>query len=128
MENLYIAPSSSTPEIHFNPEDSILFINGKSFPADPVSFYKPVFEWLDSYLSAIKSDLALNLSFKLDYYNTSTSKQFAKLFKILEESNIRDNVKINWFYHNHDTDMLEAGQRFSQFTELSFKIMQNLSN
>jgi hypothetical protein len=127
MERLYIAPESSTPEISFIPENNELSISGRSFPLDPISFYKPVFEWLDNFLSEIKTDQFLNLKFKLDYYNTSTSKQFAKLFKVLEGSYIKNNVSIEWFYYHGDTDMFEAGERFSQFTDLKFKLIKKLS-
>jgi len=125
MESLYIASDSSTPEISFDTEDNTLHISGRSYPSDPGSFYEPVFEWLENYLSTIDNESVLYLNFRLDYYNTSTSKQFAKLFKILEDSNIRDSVRINWFYRESDIDMLEAGERFSQITELRFEILKN---
>ncbi len=128
MESLYIAPGNATPEIRFDTENSVLFISGQSYPADPLSFYKPVFDWLDKYLSEKKLENGLHLSFKLDYYNTPTSKQFARLFKMLENSYIRDKVKINWFYDDNDLDMMEAGQRYSSFNELKFEIMKNLQN
>jgi hypothetical protein len=124
MEGLYIAPGISTPEIIFEPEKKQLNFIGQSYPADTHEFYKPMFDWVEKFLQGDESKDGLNLIFKLKYYNTSSSKQFAKLFKILEESSIGNAVKVYWFYHDYDADMHEAGVRFMMFTNLKFEVKE----
>lgn len=128
MEEFYIAPGVSTPEIGFKANQGILFFHGKSYPTNPEDFYQPVFTWLKSFLKNRKLDNKLQIIFRLEYYNTSTSKQFAKLFRLLEENQMHDNVSVCWYYQENDTDMLEAGQRFSQYTRLKFDIQKYSPN
>lgn len=125
MEDIFITESKSTPEIRFDKDEKLLSFIGKSFPTDPVIFYKPVFAWLENFLSNKQADNNLNVHFKLDYYNTSSSKQFAKLFKLLNDSEIRDGVRVVWHYDPNDIDMFDAGQRFSQFYLLKFELVKN---
>lgn len=122
METFYIAPGIFTPEVDFESGTRNLFFKGRSYPSDPSEFYRPVFNWILSYLSLRESENDFCINFKLDYYNTSTSKEFAKLFKLLEENKMRNFVKIKWLYHANDLDMFEAGRRFSQFTSLNFAV------
>jgi hypothetical protein len=124
MEGLYIAPGISTPEIIFEPENTQLTFIGQSYPADTHEFYKPVFDWIEKFLQDENSKTGLNLIFKLKYYNTSSSKQFAKVFKMLEDSKIGSEVRVHWFYHDYDADMHEAGVRFRMFTNLKFEVKE----
>jgi hypothetical protein len=128
MEGLYIAPGISTPEIIYDTEDKALFFLGQSFPADSVEFYKPVFEWINKYIIQEESELGLKVVFKLKYYNTSSSKQFARFFKILEDSKAGNLIKIHWFYHDYDNDMCEAGTRFGMLTNLNFEVKKYLTD
>ncbi len=128
MEHLYIAPGVSTPEVGFDSKEDILFFKGKSYPTNPEEFYQPVFNWLDDYFNARNIDQELHILFDLEYYNTSSSKQFARLFKLLGDKQMHDKVVVKWCYHEKDLDMLEAGQRFSQYTGLKFEIEATNSN
>jgi hypothetical protein len=121
-ESLYISPTISTPEIKFEIRNKSLYFIGQSYPSDSVGFYKPVFEWIDQFLASENSEDLENVVFKLKYYNTASSKQFARIFKILEENKNVAETKIIWLYQVDDNEMYEAGIRFSIFTNLKFEV------
>ncbi|MBN1253360.1 MAG: DUF1987 domain-containing protein [Bacteroidales bacterium] len=121
MESLFINSTNQTPEINFNPESGTFYIEGKSLPDNPIDFYQPVFDWANKYFYSDEVPLALTLNFKLEYYNTASSKQIAKLFKLLEQSPASENITIKWFYFEEDTDMLEAGERYEMLIKLDFE-------
>ena len=52
-------------------------------------------------------------------------KQFAKIFRIIDNSPAKDKVSINWFYDENDIDMLDAGKRFNQFVKIHFDFLAN---
>ena len=125
METLHILARKDSPEIYFGPDVDTFQIEGVSLPSDPIGFFEPVFEWLHNYLYSAQFPSQIKINFKLDYFNTASMKQFAKIFRIIDNSPAKDKVMINWFYDEEDTDMLDAGKRFNQFVKIPFSFMVN---
>ncbi len=125
MSELNIKSTNTTPEINYNSESGILEFIGKSLPTNSIEFYEPVFNWATNFFNSADVPTDFTLEFKVDYYNTSSSKQIAKLFRIIETSLASSIVTINWFYDEEDIDMLEAGQRFDKLMGVSFKFTIN---
>jgi hypothetical protein len=109
-----------TPEIYFGPDVGIFQVEGISLPPNPVIFYEPVFEWIHKFLNSGELNSNIEIIFKLDYFNTSSMKQIVKLFRIMNNSPEKEKIIINWCYAAEDTDMLDAGKRFQQFTQIRF--------
>ena len=125
MSTLHIDPTNTSPLIDYNKETGILEISGKSLPTNAIEFYEPVFEWANSFFNSADIPTNFSLKFNLDYYNTASSKQIAKLFTIMENSLASTIVTVNWCYDEEDIDMLEAGQRFDKLLKISFKFTIN---
>jgi len=121
MEALHIEPTDDTPKIYFEPEIELYVIEGKSLPENAIDFYQPVFEWAQKFFHSEHAPSNFILNFKLDYFNTASSKQIAKLFRILESSPSSENVVIKWYYDQEDSDMLKAGTRYSNLMKLKFE-------
>lgn len=121
MEALHIEPTDDTPKIYFEPEIELYVIEGKSLPENAIDFYQPVFDWATKFFHSEHAPSSFILNFKLDYFNTASSKQIAKLFRILESSPASENVVIKWYYDKEDTDMLKAGTRYSNLMKLKFE-------
>lgn len=124
MANLKIEGTEDTPLIEFNVDAGKFEISGRSLPEDAVSFYNPVLEWLDHYygnspLSETKFD------FKLEYFNTASSKLVLDIFMKLEEHCSAGNAtKVNWYYYEDDEDMQEAGEEFAELVEVPFEFFE----
>jgi hypothetical protein len=120
MQALHIEPTDDTPKIYFEPDLEIYEIEGKSLPEDAKGFYQPVFDWASQVFHSENPPQSFVLNFKLEYFNTASSKQIAKLFRILETSPISDNITIKWYHDKDDSDMLKAGTRYSNLIKLKF--------
>jgi hypothetical protein len=117
-----IYKTSNSPEVKMCEEENYLEISGESYPENPIKFYKPILEWLNDIL-LFKNEM--NLIFKFDYLNTTSSKL---LMDILDASNEfhkkGKKITIKWIHKKDDEDMLEMGQEFKNSLDLPFLIKE----
>ena len=86
MDNLIIEATAVTPHIVFK-KDGYLLLEGKALPEDPAKFFEPAFIWLkDFHTSNTIFDV------KLEYVNTSSSKQVFELLKILNRTHNKNEI------------------------------------
>ena len=104
VNDLIIQGTASTPEIYFK-QSGHLSIKGKSLPEDPKKFYRPLFSWAEE-LSAEN----VQLDIRLEYVNTSSSKNILEFIKMVDSSNSVRHLNLNWYYEIDDIDMLEFGE------------------
>ena len=109
--------------IDFNAESCVFSISGRSLPENAIDFYAPVLEGIDKTLSENdRHDFTFEV--KIEYFNTSSSKQLAKLFLTIEKYAEKHNISILWFYEKEDLDMLMSGNQYSKFLHLNFKFIE----
>lgn len=124
MNSLVIEGSPKTPTINFDGINGAFLIEGRSIPENSLDFYKPVMEWLDSYI--LEPQKETKVSIKLEYFNTSSSKCILDVFKKLEAIFKRGNkVIINWHYEVDDEDMLEAGEDYQSIVKIPFNMIED---
>jgi hypothetical protein len=64
------------------------------------------------------------LSFKLTYYNTSSSKIIHTIFEKFEQLSDKGYpIKVCWFYESDDEDMYEAGLDYKDRIDIPFEII-----
>jgi hypothetical protein len=97
-------------------KNGIFEISGRSLPEDSAEFYRPVIDWIKAYAS--DSNSSTDFTFKLEYFNTASSKLILDVLSALEEIK---GVKVSWYFHDDDEDMEEAGQEFSELVEIPFE-------
>jgi hypothetical protein len=121
MSNLIIENSIKTPSITLD-TNGIMEIKGKSIPENSFEFYKPVFDWLESYIQSPSSKTEMKIS--LEYFNTSSSKCLLDIFRKLETLNLsgRSTVKVSWYYDADDEDMMEAGEDYQALVKVPFEL------
>ncbi len=122
LEKLIIEPTEDTPKIVFDAENKLFQISKRSLPENAIGFYEPLLNWLTQY-SNVPLDLTI-FDFKLEYFNTASAKQIAKILLILENIGKKNNVVINWHYKKEDVDMFSSGTRFSKLIELNFNFAE----
>jgi hypothetical protein len=116
MEILNLKGTEDTPTIILDKKNGIFEISGRSLPEDSAEFYRPVIEWINAY--AKEANPATEFVFKLEYFNTASSKLILDVLSALEEIKA---MKILWYFHDDDEDMEEAGQEFSELVEIPFE-------
>ncbi|GAB4296847.1 MAG: hypothetical protein Kow0068_21220 [Marinilabiliales bacterium] len=122
MSSLIIKGTDDTPEIVLDLSEKKFKLSGKSLPENAIDFYKPVHEWIENY---VKSPLKeTSIDFKLEYFNTASAKQIAKMLKTLEQIQPPNKVTIKWYYQKIDTDMYDSGTRYSKLINLDFELIE----
>lgn len=122
MNSLYLAKTSKTPEITFDPRNEVFEIVGRSIPENSIEFYRPVMEWLDAYQK--ESDNFLSLIVKLEYFNTSSSKCLIDIFRKLEKMHTNGHqVLVKWYFEEQDEDMKEAGEDFRDILKVPLEMI-----
>jgi hypothetical protein len=62
--------------------------------------------------------------FKLEYFNTASSKIILDILMKLEEINEKGtNVIVQWHYDQKDNDMMEAGEEYKDLVGLTFEMV-----
>src|SRR4051812_28157503 len=115
---LQIKGTEDTPEINHSPEQNYLMISGRSLPEDVTSFYTPVFAWLEEY--ATQTSAPTTFKFKLEYFNTASSKIILDILMRLEDiqNEGKNKISVEWHYMDGDDDMLEAGEEYKELVEI----------
>jgi hypothetical protein len=120
MDNLFLLETDDSPKVSFTHDSGKLEISGKSLPEDVSTFYRPILDWLNKY--AQKPQNETELTFKLSYFNTASSKLLLDILTILEKMNEEGkSVLVNWYYPEYDEDMRDAGVEYSEMVEVPFK-------
>lgn len=115
MEIINLEPSEDTPKIVLDKEQGVFEISGRSLPEDSAEFYGPILTWLEDYQHAPED--SMEFVFKLEYFNTASSKLILDILSKLEEI---ENTRVKWFFHEDDEDMEEAGEEFSELVDVPF--------
>ncbi len=122
MKPLHIEATQDTPKIEFNPLTGIFNITERSLPENAIEFYEPVLEWLKEYSEAPHNKTEVN--FKLEYFNTASSKQIIKIILLLEKLAINNSVTIRWHYRKIDEDMESLGIRYARLIKVDFELIE----
>jgi hypothetical protein len=123
MEPLIISKTEDTPEIQFDPTTGHLVISERSWPENAIEFYKPIFDWLELYLQ--KPQAVTILEFKLEYFNTSSAKQIAKLLLLFEKNSGNTDITIRWHYEKDDIDMYTSGTRYAKLLNIKCEFIEH---
>lgn len=116
MEIINLEGAEDTPKIILDKTNGIYEISGRSLPEDSAEFYQPVLDWIEAYSN--DPDASTNFVFKLEYFNTASSKLILDVLSALEDI---PNMSISWYFHEDDEDMEEAGEEFSELVEIPFE-------
>ena len=117
METMKIAATNTTPEVDFDFEKNQLCLRGESHPEDVTTFYQPVMDALERYLSALGSGKC-RFDFEFIYFNSSSAKIVMTIMELLDETAENgSDITVRWFYDDEDDTMLELGEEFGEDLE-----------
>lgn len=109
MEPLKINKTDLTPKVILDKKANKFLIEGNSYPENVKAFYSSIVSWIDEYIEDPNDKT--RIEFKLNYYNSSSSKviyeMLKRLTKILKNGK---EIEIIWYYRPDDDDIKEAGK------------------
>ncbi len=118
---LKIEATENSPKIAFDEEKKELIIEGESYPENSFSFYKPVFDWMDTRFKELDR---LVLKLKVSYMNSSSVKCILDIMMLLDDAYLDGkDVKIIWYYEEENSRSLEMAEDFREDLELPFEIL-----
>jgi hypothetical protein len=119
MDNLELQATNYTPYIFCDAENKELSMSGRSLPENPLKIYETVFKWAELY-----DKDSIRITFKLEYFNTASSKQIFTLIKTFVENKSVKEVKVRWHYEEGDYDSKETGEHFSHLFRIPFDFIE----
>jgi len=121
MKAIQLEGTWKLPTVILDRDKGHFEISGKSLPEDSKVFFEPILKWIDDY--KVSPNKKTDFTFKLDYFNTSSSMMiFAILLKLksmLEEGNA---VLVKWY--SSEEDIKEAGIDYSEAIDLPFELIE----
>ncbi len=123
VQPLIMEAGKDTPYVSFDNISGKCEITGRSFPLNAKGFYIPVLDWLDRYSKNPAPETSF--VFKLEYFNTPSSKCITDILKILKL--MRDTgkkVTVFWYYEEDDVDILDLGHVFSRTIDIPFEFKE----
>ena len=122
MENIIIDKTDDTPSVCLDFSEGKIEISERSLPEYAIDFYKPILDWVEKYSEDPKEKTVVDI--RLEYFNTSSAKQIAKLLVLFKKLSINNLVNIKWYYSSDDSDMKSSGERFSKLLKLKFEFIE----
>lgn len=123
MESLIIENTNKTPKVFFNALNGKMELTGRSIPENSFQFYEPLLQWIDEYVKSPHEQTCF--TFKLDYFNTSSSMYILGILKKLEKMYVEGkNVRVLWYYDAEDEDMLQTGEDLRQIVKIPIEMTE----
>ena len=122
MEIIKIQGGDDIPSVILDAEDGIFQISGRSMPEDVTAFYDPILEWLEELTENYSNKIIFE--FKLEYFNTASSKLLLDVLMKLEEMHdAGKEVLVKWYFPDDDEDMEEAGEEYADIVDVPIELV-----
>jgi len=109
------------PVLEIEEETGLALIKGRCLPESAGEMQLQLNENLNPLLEKGK----LYFSFKLDFFNTASSKIIELFLNKMQASARNGNdMKVEWFFQEDDEDMEEAGAEFATLVDFPFELVQ----
>ncbi len=128
MQNLAIAATDSTPEVHFDFDAGQFALRGESWPENAAAFYRPLLTALESWQPQQSGQVVVNIA--LRYFNSSSTKMLFSLFDLFNQlAQNGQRVALNWFFDEEDDVSEEFGQELAlDFTALQVNLRAEMAS
>jgi len=122
MKNsILIEETQDTPKIILDKTNGTFEVSGRSLPENAVKFYAPVLQWLEEYVEM--PNPTTNFEFKLDYFNSASTKKIFEIVTILEKLVEKNkSVMVVWYYSKDDELIKNRGLEIKDMMDLPFEV------
>ena len=91
-------------------------------PEDVTTFYDPILEWLEELAEEYSKKIVFE--FKLEYFNTASSKLLLDVLMKLEDMHEEGKeVLVKWYFPDDDEDMEEAGEEYADIVDVPIELV-----
>lgn len=125
MTPFILEKTSDSPGITLDKKSGTFLFEGTLIPENASDFFQPIHKWVDEYLANPNQET--KIVFKMDYFNTSSSKSLLDLLSNFKKLTKNNDLIINWYYNEEDQEMLGAGEGYSEIINLKFNYLKRKS-
>lgn len=112
---------SNVPAIVFDSNQALLTFSGRCIPSDPEWLFNSIESLVTGYLIENPN---LICQFKLEYFNSVSSRSIVKLLKVLETHSKQGAIiNVEWFYEMDDEDSLDFAKDMKDLIDLPIKLV-----
>ena len=124
MDNIFLEQSENSPKVTLDKDKAFIEFEGKSYPENTFSFYRPITEWLKNYFSnKHEKNKPITINFKFSYFNSATTQIIFEILDIIEHSKVKE-IEIYWFYDKENDNAYEDYEDYSEeFPDLNIQAM-----
>lgn len=120
-DSLIIEETQDTPKIVLDQSGGIFEVSGRSLPENAVKFYASVLQWMEEYFN--NPNQTTSFEFKLDYFNSASTKKIFEIITILEKLSQKNFSVIVIWYHSKDDELIKnRGQEIKEMVDVPFEI------
>ena len=117
IKDILIKSTKKSPFVSLDFKKGSLKLEGRSLLTNALKFYQPLITSIES----SKVPESFEVHFKVDYYNTSSTKCVFMLFKKIRSLYFQGHyVKVHWYSHEDDEDHLEFANDLEDMLGFSF--------
>ena len=127
MEKFVLVASERHPEIRLR--DGFISIKGHSIPQDSRKIYKPVLQWIKSYVKNPAPHTEVLL--EIDYFDSGSTIAIFEILKTLatcHNTNHEIQMTFKWIYLKEDEAVKEMGEFFERKLDVSFEYYEKASD
>jgi len=127
MERWTIEATDRTPSVVLDRQESLLKLEGRSYPEEGMDFFDPI---ILRFKSLQETDTPIRtVHIRLEYYNSSTTKALAELLSGLVRVKSKGyDVKVVWEFEEDDDGIQEDIDMFIDTFDLDFDIRYTFFN
>ena len=108
-QTIKIEGTISTPYIVLDYNEGEFLFEGRCMPENIHEFFETIMKWFEAFSENPRPGSVFK--FKLDYFNTASSKIIIKILKIIKDID-DDSIYVEWHYKDYDEDVKEVGEDF----------------
>ena len=117
VNDILIKPTKTSPGVSLDFSSGKLTVEGRSLLTNALKFYHPLITSLET----CNIPTNCEIDFKVDYYNTSSTKCIFLIFKKIRALFFQGHyIKVNWYTHEEDEDHLEFDNDLENMLGLTF--------
>ena len=126
MEDFFLEASERNPEIRLR--EGFISIMGHSIPSDPRKIYKPVLQWIKSYVKNPPpyTMVSMHLEFS-DCDSMNAIIDILKTLAICQNTNHEIEIIFNWIYLKEDEAIKELGEFLESKLNVTFNYCEEIS-
>lgn len=121
MDTILLRETEDTPNVKLDSAKGTIFFEGKCFPENADDFFMPLLRWVRGYTQEKEIK---EVVFKLEYFNTASSKKILELFLMFQQLMQRgQRFNVVWYFKEDDEDIRDSGRKFSSLTKIPIEIL-----